>query len=96
MHVLSFSLQLALGMLLPFWVVRLDQRRLPPEQLDRTWNEPSFWAAIVTFGPLCIPVHFVKSRRSLLGFLLGMAWMAGVLAVIVAADALFESLAGIP
>jgi hypothetical protein len=95
-NVLSFVLQLGLGILLPFWVVRRDERRLPPVQLDRTWNEPSFWAAIVTFGPLCIPVHFVKSRRSLLGLLLGVAWMVGVFGAIAGLEWLFEALTGIP
>ena len=62
MSVFSYSLQLALGILLPWSVVRGDLRRLTPEQLRRTWNPATFWCAIVVFGPLCIPVHFVKAR----------------------------------
>jgi hypothetical protein len=36
----------------------------------------------VAFGPFCIPVHFVRTRRSLLGLVTGLSWMALVLAVI--------------
>ncbi|HEY6557196.1 MAG TPA: hypothetical protein VI072_07980 [Polyangiaceae bacterium] len=86
MSVFSYSLQLALGILLPWSVVRGDLRRLTPEQLRRTWNPATFWCAIVVFGPLCIPVHFVKARRTVLGFLLGVACMGDVLLLLTAAD----------
>ena len=89
MTVLTYTLQLVLGILVPWWVVRSDQKRLRPEQLGRAWNDASFWAAIVAFGPLCIPVHFAKARRSLLGFLLGMGWMLSVIAALALADWLF-------
>ena len=75
-------LQLALGILLPATVVRRDLRRLNPEQLARTWNTASFWTAVVAFGPLCLPVHFVKARRSVVGLVLGMFWMVVVIAAI--------------
>jgi hypothetical protein len=70
-------LQIALNVLLPAWVVRRDLRRLPPEQLARSWNDASLWAAVVLFGPLCLPVHAVKSRRSMAGLGLGLLWLAG-------------------
>jgi hypothetical protein len=31
------------------------------------------------FGPLCIPVHFVRTRRSIVGLLIGVLWMVAVL-----------------
>lgn len=83
MQVFLFSLQLALGIALPWWVVRRDMRRLPDHQLARTWNDASFWSAIVAFGPLCIPVHFIKARRSLWGVALGVLWLAAVWLAIV-------------
>jgi hypothetical protein len=54
-------------------------RRSSRERLSRGWNVASFWSAVVAFGPLCLPVHFVRTRRSLLGFLEGVAWAVGVL-----------------
>ena len=80
--ILTLVLELLLGVLLTAWVVRFDRRRLPPERFLRSWNDASFWSAVVAFGPLSIPVHFARTRRSVLGFVIGCAWMIGVLAVL--------------
>jgi hypothetical protein len=80
--VLLFSLQLALNIAVPWWIVRRDLGRLPDERLARAWNDASFWISIVMFGPLCLPFHFAKTRRSVLGVMLGLGWMIGALAVI--------------
>ena len=86
MTVFAYALQLALGILLPWSVITGDLRRLGPEQLARTWNPATFWCAIVVFGPLCIPIHFVKARRTLAGLLLGLLCMGDVVLLLVAAD----------
>jgi hypothetical protein len=80
--VLLFSLQLALQIAVPWWVVRRDLRRLSEERLARAWNDASFWISIVMFGPLCLPFHFAKTRRSLWGGVIGIAWMIGAFVVI--------------
>ena len=72
-------LSFALGIAIPVWLVRFDMRRLSDEQLERAWPDVSLWMAVVAFGPLCIPVHFWKTRRSLLGLLLGLVCCAGAL-----------------
>jgi len=82
MNVVDLVLQIALGVVFTAWVVRRDMRRLPPRLHARAWNEASFWSAVVAFGPLCIPVHFVRTRRTFVGFALGLVWMAGVLVVL--------------
>ncbi|HEY4159733.1 MAG TPA: hypothetical protein VGM29_16595, partial [Polyangiaceae bacterium] len=64
---------------LPYLVVRFDEARLSPERLARAWNPASFWVAIVVFGPFSIPVHFVRTRRSLLGLALGLSCGAAAL-----------------
>ncbi|MCK6533863.1 MAG: hypothetical protein L6Q84_12910 [Polyangiaceae bacterium] len=75
MAVLLVSIELALGILVPWWIVRRDLKKLEGERLARAWNDASFWSAIVLFGPLSLPFHFTKTRRSLLGFVLGLVWM---------------------
>lgn len=82
MTLVDVVVQMALGILLTAYVVRRDIRRLSAEQRARTWTPASFWVSVVVFGPLCIPVHFVKARRSMVGLLLGLLWMAAVLAVL--------------
>lgn len=81
-RVLLFSVQLALGILVPWWIVRRDLRKIPEAQLDRAWTDASFWSAIVLFGPLCLPFHYVKTRRSLFGLALGIGWTALALVTI--------------
>lgn len=94
-HVAQVVLELTLGILVPWWIVRRDLGRLSGERLDRAWNDASFWSAIVAFGPLCIPFHFTKTRRSLFGFLLGLGWMVLSVVVISAASAAAAWLMGL-
>jgi len=70
-EVLVVALSLALNALLPYLIVRRDLRGLSEERLARAWTEASFLSAVVAFGPLALPVHFAKTRRSLSGFGLG-------------------------
>ena len=72
--------------LVPWWIVRFDMRRLPPERLARCWNSASLGSAILAFGPLCLPFHFVKAHGFLLGSLLGI--VAALLVVWVPAAAI--------
>jgi hypothetical protein len=90
MPVFTFVLELVVSLFATAWVVRRDMRSLDPEHYRRSWNAASFWSAVVAFGPLCIPVHFIRTRRSLWGALLGVAWTAAVLAVTSLASWLLE------
>ena len=75
--VLSFVLNAAL----PYLVVRYDLKRLSELQLARAWPAASFLSAVFAFGPLSLPVHFTKTRRSVRGFGLGLLVCALTLAV---------------
>jgi hypothetical protein len=74
--VVALIVQLALGIALPAWMLRFDERRLSQGMLARAWPKASFWSAVVAFGPLCLPVHFVRTRRSVAGLLLGLLALA--------------------
>jgi hypothetical protein len=80
--VVDLVLQIGLQITLTAWVVRRDMRRASPGRLVRAWNDASFWSAVVVFGPLCIPVHFVRTRRSFVGLVIGAAWMIAVMAIL--------------
>jgi phosphatidylglycerophosphate synthase len=59
------------SILLTYIVLRLDERRLSKEQYLRAWLPASQMAAYL-FAPLSLLVHFVRTRRSVGGGLLGM------------------------
>jgi len=70
--VLEFVAAIALSGL----VVTRDVKRLEPRLLARAWPTTSIWSAVALLGPFCIPLHFLRTRRSFLGLLLGVAWLA--------------------
>lgn len=80
-EVISVAAQIALGIALPIWVIRRDLRGLPAERLARAWLDSTVWSAVVAFGPLALIVHFTRTRRSVLGFVLGLAWAAAAVAL---------------
>jgi hypothetical protein len=92
MHdVLLYALQLVLGVVVPGVLVRRDIRRLPPVQRARAWPDASVWSAMALVSVLAVILHFARTRRTLLGFLLGLAWFlvacAGVLGPVLILDA---------
>ncbi len=67
-------------------VIKADEKRLDAEALARAWPPQSRDAAI--FGlwnlgvhPLCVLVHFARTRRSVLGTGVGLAWVVAILLV---------------
>ena len=80
--VLVLLFQFAATIAVSAWIVRRDVRRLEPPLLSRAWPDPSLWSAVVCFSPLCIPIHFVRTRRSFAGVALGVAWFAGAVVAV--------------
>ncbi len=63
------------------WLIDRDLRKLPPLMLRRAYSMTSFAAAIFTGYQFGIPqvavlVHFIRTRRSLWGVMLGLFWAA--------------------
>ena len=78
-EVLVVALSFVLNAALPYWIVKWDLARLSPTRLARAWNEASFLSAVIAFGPLSLPVHFVKTRRSWAGLALGLGAALGAI-----------------
>jgi hypothetical protein len=74
-EVLLYTLSFALGIAVPALIVRSDLARLEGEALARAWPDASLWSAVVVFGPLCVPIHFVRTRRSWSGLGLAAFWL---------------------
>jgi uncharacterized membrane-anchored protein len=94
-EILAFLGSTLLQIGLTFWLIRRDERRLSIVQLARSFPETTFWIAIVGFGPLALPIHFVRTRRNLLGFAQGIAWLAVTLALSFLVSVGFEKSFGI-
>lgn len=72
-------------------IIVRDERRLTGEKLERAWPPQSRDAAI--FGlwlmgihPLCVVIHFGRTRRSVRGVLLGLVCLAAVALCALAAE----------
>ncbi len=74
-EVLLFALDAALGIFVCSWILRRDLRRLVGVELERAWPDASLWMAVVMFGPLSVPFHFIRTRRSLAGLDLALFWL---------------------
>ncbi len=74
----SFVLALVTNTVLAFAVVLWDERRLPKEQLERAWPPVSRTLAVVAFGPLALPVHFWRTRRTVSGLFFGVGLLVFV------------------
>lgn len=60
-------------------ILRWDESRLSEAELENAWPPVSRNAAVLAFGPLCLFVHFFRTRASfLLGLALGAAAFVAV------------------
>ena len=83
--VIELVVSAALQVCLTFLVIRRDERRLAGTTAARSFPPATFWVAVVVFGPLSIPIHFVRTRRSWAGLMLGLLWIAATLGLIATA-----------
>jgi hypothetical protein len=77
-----------------------DERRMTDAQRARAW--PASTRGLVVASPLFfslwlvgVPLHFVRTRRSLGGALLGVVALAAILALVVGADVVVAWLLGV-
>jgi hypothetical protein len=81
-EVLLYTLSFVLGIAVPAAIVRWDLRRLHGERLARSWPDASLWSAVVMFGPLCVPIHFLRTRRSWVGVALAIVWLVAAVVLV--------------
>jgi hypothetical protein len=92
--VLALLVQFFASIFVTAWIVRFDIQRLPPARKERAWPDSSLWAAVVWFSPLCLLIHFLRTRRSLLGLLLGVVWLLAAMLAVGALTYLAQVLTG--
>lgn len=93
-EVLLFTLSFVLGIAVPALIVRRDIARLAGEQLSRSWPDASLWAAVVVFGPISVPIHFLRTRRSIVGIGLSVVWFVFALLLVAAPVELLAQIFG--
>jgi hypothetical protein len=81
-ELIALCTQMATGIVLPALLIKWDERRLGPGSLARCWPVASFWCAVVVFGMFSIPVHFCRTRRSVLGLVQGLLWALAMAIVV--------------
>lgn len=79
---LLYTLSFVLNIAVPALIVRWDLAQLTGEKLARSWPDASLWSAVVLFGPLCVPIHFIRTRRSWAGLGLGALWLVGAVLLV--------------
>ncbi len=64
-------------------IIVMDERRLAAPELERAWPPQSRDCAIFTLvnlgvPQLCVLIHFMRTRQSARGFVIGMAWVVAI------------------
>ncbi len=73
-EILELMVPWLVSIVLLFAVFAWDESRMRPFERARAWPPASLRIAVVVFGILSLPIHFGRTRRSLLGVLQGFAW----------------------
>jgi hypothetical protein len=94
-EILLYLLSFGLGIAIPAAIVRWDVARLSGERLARAWPDASLWSAVVAFGPLCVPIHFLRTRRNWAGLDLALFWLAVTLFLVTVPGAVLGWLLGV-
>ena len=69
-----------------------DERRMSDAQRARAWPVASRRIAVVLFSPLCVPRHFLRTRRNLRGVVEAVVWTAALVAILASVGAAFDAL----
>lgn len=93
-EVVELTVQLFGGVLVTLKLLRWDTARLSPARRARAWPDSTILSASVAFAPLCLLVHFTRTRRSLLGFGLGLVAVCGTSVAVSLASAFAAWLVG--
>lgn len=72
-----------------YWVIKRDERRLSEAMLERAYAPATLACSVFLFQQIAVLVHFVRTRRSFRGFLLGLAWTALAFVPALVVDAVF-------
>jgi hypothetical protein len=70
-------------------IIKRDEKRLSEEMLARAYPPATLAASVFLFQQIAVLVHFIRTRRSVKGFFLGLGWAALALVPSFVVDAIF-------
>ncbi len=70
-------------------VIKRDEKKLDETMLARAYPPATLAASVFLFQQVAVLVHFVRTRRSFKGFLLGIGWAVAAMIPSFVVDALF-------
>ncbi len=70
-------------------IIKRDERRLSGEMLARAYPPATLAASVFLFQQIAVLVHFVRTRRSVKGFFLGLGWAVVALIPSLIVDEIF-------
>jgi hypothetical protein len=71
-EVVELTVQLIGSVYVTLRLLRWDTSRLPDAMRARAWPESTMLSASLAFAPLCLLLHYTRTRRSFKGFALGL------------------------
>jgi hypothetical protein len=71
-EVVELTVQLIGSVYVTLRLLRWDTSRLPDAMRARAWPDSTMLSASLSFAPLCLLLHFTRTRRSFKGFGLGL------------------------
>jgi hypothetical protein len=95
-EVLSLVLPDAVAWVAIFALFAWDDRRMTEAQRARAWPTASRRIAVVYFSPLCVPLHFLRTRRNVRGVVEAVAWTVVLVALLAGVDFVLEALLTTP
>lgn len=70
-------------------VIKRDEKKLSEEMLLRAYPPATLGSSVFLFQQLAVLVHFIRTRRSVRGFFLGIAWTVAAFVPSILIDAIF-------
>ncbi|HEY1956521.1 MAG TPA: hypothetical protein VGH28_12945 [Polyangiaceae bacterium] len=73
-----------------WWVIKRDEKKLDETMLARAYAPATLACSVFVFQQIAVLVHFIRTRRSFRGFLLGVLWTVVAFVPSIAVELIFD------
>jgi hypothetical protein len=71
------------------WIIKRDEKKLGDAMLARAYPPATLIASVFLFQQIAVLVHFIRTRRSIKGFFLGLGWTIAAFVPSIILDTIF-------